>query len=227
MSSRVLLAAAVSLLLVRCASFGAAPSDGNASPPDADALAPADGPIRPDSPLPPPPDRDASDGAADASVLDACVTTKRMFVTNGEVPASVVNDGPCQNEATAAGLVGSKFHVWASTSSVDAISLLPNTSGYMTMNGKLLFCSKAELTRTYLRVPLTRPDGSGIDSTSSIWTGTGTDLKHLPDASCHDWTSVDPTVSGEVGKTAATNVTFASSGPLGCEGNAFLICYEE
>ena len=60
------------------------------------------------------------------------------------------------------------------------------------------------------------------DSQSNYWTGSSSDGS--VSATCQNWTSSDPTDTGEVGTSGATDVTWMDDGGLICNSTSEILC---
>jgi hypothetical protein len=148
------------------------------------------------------PPKDTPTHAPDAPP-DARAPVKRVFVTSTKSNADLMTAGHsavngldggnnlCNAAASAAGLGGS-WNVWLSTSSINAIDLIPGNGPWYLVDGTtLVFASKAALTSDPMRAITLDETGHTTSGTgmTAVWTGTKADGTVDTGGTCGDWSA--------------------------------------
>lgn len=187
----------------------APPSTADDVPDDDDPDAPGDG------------DPAAVEPDGDAAGLRVFLTTLAYTADLGGIVGA---DEICQFEAEGAQLSG-RWRAWISDSSIDAIDRITGDGPWVDTGGTLLFNNHAHLRTAPLSPIVLDPYGQDTAFHDSVWTGTGTGGRRVWPDTCGDWTTEDWTRDAGSGITAVGG-QWTDSGPLPCEWEARLYCFE-
>lgn len=176
---------------------------------------------------------DADDGAhPDGGTCFAC--TRLVFVTTegyggNDMGGIVGADGRCTNEAQLSELTkGRQFHAWLSEPNSAAGDRIPHGSGrYERTDGVLVANGWSELASGTLRAPINVDRfGKLVVEIAPVWTGT------FPDGGrsgkdCDGWMlSGNDQALGTTGRTSEKSPAWTTSGTMGCNSGARLVCVE-
>lgn len=228
--------------IAHCTPFGSDGSGGSESPPPAppgdprdgsatDATGgqdanppPGDAAAQPDSPLDAP--LEVGTGGGDAGCVAASGTKKYVFYISPQVVTSLgIIDDVCNVQGKALVPSGATFVAWLSTPTSDAISRL-SEGYYVNANGEVVFPSRAAVASGALCADILRPDKSPVTAMSSVWTGTLADGGRAQDT-CGGWADASAGLSAEVGRTGARDSWWTAYAELGCNSNAWVICFQQ
>jgi hypothetical protein len=132
-------------------------------------------------------------------------------------------DALCEREAKSAGLTG-RWAAWLSTSTVDAKDRIDSApKGYYDVRGRFIG-TRADLVGVDLSsfVDMGPRGGVAYGSARVGWTGSSA-LGTRRDATCRDWTSSDPRVTGA---TAGYDYGYGAGGAAPCSTAERLFCFE-
>lgn len=163
------------------------------------------------------------------------VAHKRIFVTRdrftGALGGLTGADQKCNTAATAAGLTGSTFKAWLSSSTVNAIDRISDVAPWHDTEDLLLFPTHADLGRYSLPGPLWRDEYGQLLSTEKTWTGTGATGTYVAALSgttpCSEWSSGAMSEQAKVGSIGRQDVAWTSFSNTTCDQLAHLICLEQ
>jgi hypothetical protein len=154
----------------------------------------------------------------------------RVFITRATFSGGLLGsngtagaDAACDN---AAGGLGGVFVAWVSTSSVDAITRIPDEGPWYDLDGMMIFENRAGLEGDPL-APLWLDETGNYLPSDFIWTGTELGGTFSDQGACNDWTSsfINQIARvGQVGRADAGAWTAASS--TTCDQMAHVICFE-
>ncbi|MCC6847898.1 MAG: hypothetical protein IT294_05305 [Deltaproteobacteria bacterium] len=160
----------------------------------------------------------------------------RAFVTStlqkGDFGGVAAADAICAARAAAASLPGS-WVAWLSTSGVNAMTRLGAAQGFVRVDGKPFANAVSDILANEIYSPL-RLDENGVDvsinaaptsSALTVWTGTTKDGV-VAMTTCGDWTSMDGSADGNVGRATGGPVAWTARSNAGCDTARRLYCFQ-
>ena len=175
-----------------------------------------------------------SSTSSPTSVTISCPTAKRVFVTSGGYQGNLgglTGAGTiCDTEANNAGLVGTSWTAWLSTSSVNARDRITPASEYRLVDNTVVANGIGDLTDGTIDHAIDK-DASGTIVTSGFpyaWTATSLGGNWSGSAHCDNWTNNTNSQFPTLGSWTAVDDRWTASGASSnCLGFRHLYCFEQ